>query len=123
MHFHPPRTSATPLLEISNTKKVNDIVNLQNFIFVYESLKGLFLKALLGKLQFLEHKHDTRLLSCQQLSRPQTNTATYGSMRIENNAIDVWNSINRSHHTKINFFDKNHNIGKSFVTRILLSKY
>ena len=108
---------------MSNITKVNDIVNLQNFIFVYDSLKGLLPKAMLGKLQFLEHTHDTRLLGYQQISRPRTNTVTYGSKGIENSAIDVWNSINRSHHTEIKFLDKSRNICKSFVTRLLLSKY
>ena len=123
MHFQPPRTSATPLLKISSIIKVNDIVDLQNFIFIYDNLKGLLPKALTGKLQYVEHTHDTRLLSCHQLSRPRTNTLTYGSKGIKNSAIDIWNSINRSHHTEIKFLDKSRNICKSFVTRLLLSKY
>ena len=61
MHFQPPRTLATPLLKMSNITKVNNIVNLKNFILVHESLNGLLPKALLGKLQFLENPHDTRL--------------------------------------------------------------
>ena len=118
MHFQPARTSATPLLKISNITKVNDIVDLQNFIFIYDNLKGLLPKALISNLQ-----HDTRLLSYHQLSRPRTNTVTYGSKGIKNSAIDIWNSINHSHHTEIKFLDKSRNICKSFVTRLLLSKY
>ena len=123
MNFQPPRTSATPLFKVSNILKVNDIVDLQNFIFIYDNLKGLLPKALLSNLQYVEHTHDTRLLSYHQLSRPRTKTVTYGSKGIKNSGIDIWNSINRSHHAEIRFLDKSRNICKSFVTRLLLSKY
>ena len=35
MYFQPPRTSATPLLKMSNILKINDYINLQNFLLTY----------------------------------------------------------------------------------------
>ena len=35
MYFQPPRTSATPLLKMSSILKINDHINLQNFLLAY----------------------------------------------------------------------------------------
>ena len=95
MHFQSPRTSASPLLKVSNILKFNDIVNFQNFLYAHDSLKDALPTTLRGKIVVLDHTHDTRLLAANvQLKRPSSNTVLYGSKSINNRAIEIWNSIN-----------------------------
>ena len=123
MLFQPPRTSASPLLKELNILKFNDFVNLQNFLFAHGSLKCTLPIALRGKLHFLNHTHETRLQSeTAQLTRPRSNTVIYGSKSIKNRAIEVWNSIS-SDHPQIKFLENSHSVCKSFIKKLLLSKY
>ena len=123
MLFQPPRTSSSPLLKHLNILKFNDFVNLQNFLYAHDSLKGVLPIALRDKLNFLDHNHGTRLLAINaQLVRPRSNTVNYGSKSIINRAIDVWNSVN-STHPNVNFLDNSRSVCKSVVKKFLLSKY
>ena len=122
MHFQPARTTATPLFKSSNILKIDDYVNLQNFLLAYRSLKGLLPPSLQGKMSFIEHPHATRNKDFLQLSRPVSKTITYGSKSINAKSIDIWNSINKIHY-KQNFLDKSYAVCKNFVTNLLLSSY
>ena len=123
MLFQPPRTSASPLLKELNILKFKDFVNLQNFLFAHGSLKCTLPIALRGKLHLLDHNHGTRLQGVNtQLTRPRSNTVTYGSKSIKNRSIEVWNSIS-SDHPQIKFLENSHSVCKSFVKKLLLSKY
>ena len=123
MHFEPPRTSASPLLKISNILKFNDIVNLQNFLYAHDSLKDALPTALRGKLDILDHSHDTRLVAANvQLKRPRSNTVLYGSKSIINKAIDIWNSINNDH-PNVKFLEKSRALCKSSIKKLFLSSY
>ena len=71
-------------------------MNLQNFLHAHDSLKDSLPNALRGKLNLLDHNHETRLIEANaQLKRPRSNTILYGSKSITNKAIDIWNSINK----------------------------
>ena len=122
MHFQPPRTSATPLFKISNILKINDHINLQNFLIAYSSLKGLLPQSLQGKMSFREHPYQTRIMDCLQLSRPPSRTIFYGSRSINARAIEIWNYINKTHFEQ-KFLDKSHAICKNFIIDLLLAKY
>ena len=122
MHFQPPRTSPTPLFKTSGILKLNDNVNLQNFILVHDCLKKVLPVSLRGKMNFLEHAHATRTMGCLQLHRPRSNTVTYGSKSINARAIDMWNSINKNHH-EMKFHEKSRSICKDFIQKLLLSQY
>ena len=123
MHFEPPRTSASPLLKISNILKFNDIVNLQNFLYAHDNLKDALPTALRGKLDILDHSHDTRLVAANvQLKRPRSNTVLYGSKSIINKAIDIWNSINNDH-PNVKFLEKSRALCKSSIKKLFLSSY
>ena len=93
MHFQPPRTSATPLFKMSNILKVDDLINLQNFLLTHDSLKNNLPISLRGKMEFLEHPLETRNLDHLQLRRLRTKTVLYGSKRINARSIGIWNSI------------------------------
>ena len=122
MNFQPPRTSATPLFKMSNILKINDHINLQNFLLAYNSLKGFLPQSLQGKMSFCEHPHQTRIMNCLQLSRPPSRTIIYGSKSINARAIEIWNSINKTH-SEQKFLDKSHAVCKNFITNLLLDKY
>jgi hypothetical protein len=123
MHFQPPRTSASPFLKLSNILKFNDLVNHQNFLFAHDSLKDALPTALRGKLDILDHTHETRLLASNiQLKRPRSNTILYGSKSIINRAIDVWNSINKNH-PNVKFLEKSRAVCKLLIKKIFISNY
>ena len=123
MLFQPPRTSASPLLKHLNILKFSDLVNLQNFLYAYDSLKSTLPIALRGKLHFLDHNHETRLQGENaQLTRPRSNTVNYGTKSIKNKAIDVWNSISLNH-PQVKFLENSRPVCKSLVKKLLLSKY
>ena len=122
IHFQPPRTTATPLFKISNILKLNDHIDLQNFLFTHDSLKNNLPASLRGKMEFLVHPHETRNLDYLQLYRPRTNTILYGSKSINARSIDIWNSINRNYHPN-KLHEKSRAVCKQFVYKFLLSKY
>ena len=122
MNFQPPRTSATPLFKTSNILKINDHINLQNFLLAYSSLKGLLPQSLHGKMSFCEHPYQTRIMDCVQLSRPLSRTILYGSKSINARAIEIWNAINKTH-SEQKFLEKSHAVCKKFITNLLLAKY
>ena len=122
MHFQPPRTTATPLFKTSNILKLNDQINLQNFLFTHDNLKNNLPVSLRGKMEFLVHPHETRNMDYLQLFRPRTNTIIYGSKSINARSIDIWNSINQNHHLE-KLHEKSRAICKSFVYKLLLSTY
>ena len=123
MHFQPPRTSASPLLKLSNILKFKDIINLQNFLYAHDSLKDNLPTALTGTMDFLDHTHETRLITGNaQLAKPRSNTVIYGSKSIENRSIEVWNSINRNNHS-VKFLEKSRAVCKMVIKKLLLSKY
>ena len=123
MHFQPPRTSASPFLKLSNILKFNDLVSHQNFLFAHDSLKDALPKALRGKLDTLDHIHETRLLASNiQLKRPRSKTILYGSKSIISRAIDVWNSINKNH-PNVKFLEKSRAVCKLLTKKIFISNY
>ena len=122
MHFLPPRTSATPLFKTSKILKINDFINLQNFLLVHDGLKGVLPASLGGKMKFLEHAHATRALGCLQLVRTRTKTVTYGSKCIKAKSVDIWNFINKTHH-KEKLHEKTRSVCKKFIFKLLLDEY
>ena len=69
-------------------------VNLQNFLFGYDSLKGNLPSSLTGKLSLVDIIHNTRNEYTFQLNRPYSKTIVYGSRSIKSRSVDMWNFIN-----------------------------
>ena len=115
--------SASPLLKISNILNFKDIINLQNFLYAHDSLKDNLPTALRGKMDFLDHSHETRLLTGNaQLRKSRSKTVIYGSKSINSRSIDVWNSINRNNYN-VRFLEKSRVVCKIFMKKLLLSQY
>ena len=122
INFQPPRSSATPLFKSSEILKLNDYVNLQNFLFAYVSLKNNLSSSLTGKLSYVDTIHDTRNEMYFQLNRPNSKTILYGSTSIRSKSVDIWNYINKStHKEKLN--EKSRFCCKLFVKKFLIDRY
>ena len=122
INFQPPRSSATPLFKSSEILKLNDYVNLQNFLFAYDSLKNNLPSSLTGKLSYVDTIHDTRNEMYFQLNRPNSKTILYGSTSIRSKSVDIWNYINKStHKEKLN--EKSRFCCKLFVKKFLIDRY
>ena len=122
INFQPPRSSATPLFKSSEILKLTDYVNLQNFLFAYDSLKNNLPLSLNGKLSFVDTIHDTRNEMYFQLNRPNSKTILYGSTSIRSKSVDIWNYMNKSSHKeKLN--EKSRFCCKLFVKKFLIGRY
>ena len=121
IHYKSPRTSAAPLFKSCGILKLIDNVNLQNFMFAYDSLKNNLPLSLCGLSKFVNTTHNTRNEDCFQLDRPRTRTIIYGSRSIKSKSVDIWNSINRSYLE--NFYEKSRLVCKNTVKKILIDKY
>ena len=95
MNFTSLRASSTPLFRKCNILKLSDIVNLQNFLFAYDSLQGNLPSSLIGQFSLVNTVNNTRNEMYNQLNRDRSNTITYGTFSIKSRSIDIWNSINR----------------------------
>ena len=123
MLFQPPRTTASPLLKLSNILKFMGVINLQNFLYAHDNLKDNLPTALKGNMDFLHHNHETRLITGNaQLAKSRSKTVIYGSKSIKNRSIDVWNSINKSYE-RVKFLEKSRAVCKILIKKLLLSKY
>ena len=60
INFQSPRTSATPLFKRCEILKLADYVNLQNFLFAYDSLKNNLPSYLTGQVSMVDTVHNTR---------------------------------------------------------------
>ena len=92
----------------------------QNLLYAYDSLKYNLPTALTGKMDFLDHTHETRLITGNaQLAKPRSNTVIYGSKSIENRSIEVWNSINRNNHS-VKFLEKSRVVCKMVIKKTVI---
>ena len=82
-----------------------DYINLQNFLFVYDSLNNNLPSAISGQLRYMETSYNTRNQTYHQLSRYKSRTVLYGSRSIKSKSIDLWNFILKKYH-KDKFHEK-----------------
>ena len=122
MNFTPLRVSAIPLFRKCNILKLCDIVNLQNFLFAYDSLRDNLPSSLGGQFSLVNTVNNTRNEMYHQLNRDRSNTITYGSFSIKSRSIDIWNSINLLFYNE-NLQRKKRLYCKKKVTKYLLERY
>ena len=122
MNFQPRGTSATPLFKSTEILKLNDHVNLQNFLFAHDSLKNNLPSSLMGKLSLVDTVYNTRNETHFQLNRPRSRTILYGSKSIKSKSVDIWNSINKLIYLE-KLHEKSRSICQKNVKKILLGRY
>ena len=122
INFKPNRTSATPLFKDCGILKLTDNINLQNFLFAYDSINNQLPSCLNQLFNFVETNHNTRFDALFQLEKKSTETILYGSNSIKSKATDVWNFFNL-HHKEERLYLKSRSICKNFVKKTLISNY
>ena len=81
------------LFKTSKILKICDVIKLQNFMYVYQSINGnlpITLNNIFKPTETL-HGHNTRGSSHHQLSIPKANTLVYGIKSINYQSIQFWN--------------------------------
>ena len=104
--------------------KYNDNIKLQNFLFVYDSLKGNLPTVLNKTFTYSRdiHDHNTRNSSLNHLTLPKVNTSIYGLKSVIYQAGSFWNNITKSY-PEIDFINKPKSFCKKFITKHLIEKY
>ena len=87
--------SSEKLYKSSNILKLEDNINLLNFMYVYDSLKGILPKVISQNFTAFKdvHHHNTRGSSQIQLKLPKVNTVTNGIRSINYQSAYVWNLL------------------------------
>ena len=116
--------SRNPLCHKSNILNFNDNLNLQNFLLVYDSLKGNLPSALNKTFTFVRdmHEHNTRSSVLNQVTLPKVKTQIYGLKSVIYQAGSFWNSIMKIY-TQTNFLKKTKYFCKKVITKHLLENY
>ena len=93
LNFAHYRAPTSPLYKNSKILKFRDIITLNNFIFVHDSLKGNLPQILNNNFVYLQnlHDHNTRISSQYHVKLPKSNTLTYGINSITGQSARAWN--------------------------------
>ena len=119
--FEKFQASSLPLYKKSDILKLEDLVNMQNFLFVYDNIKSNLPTPLCCKISFVDYRHEQRHVEKYQLKRLVTRTITYGSKSIYSKSIDIWNFVNKN--PSIDFLGPKRGGIKNSIYAYLMSKY
>ena len=104
--FSDYRAHADPIFKQLNILKLSDSVNLQNILFVYDSLNSRLPSSLNCIYNFVQNVHSIRTRNSLKLKLaiPTVNTTVHGLNSIEYKSIEIWNKFidefqNLSFHT------------------------
>ena len=89
------REPSSPLYNKSKILKFSDHINLQNFFFVHDSLKGSLPLALKDSFQLAQdtYSYNTRGASQFKMVLPKARTQVYGIKSIKYQSAAFWNMI------------------------------
>ena len=118
----PYRSHASPLFKTCNILKFNDNINLQNFLFAYDTIHDNLPSSLTGQLTLVNTGLNTRSVSYYQLNNPFSRTKLYGTNSIKSKSIHIWNQVNYNNHQK-KLWDLSRNVCKKFVSKLFLDSY
>ena len=98
IHFYESRN---PLYVKSNFLKFNDNINLLNFLYVHDSIKGNLPSGLLDSFKPVHNIHDynTQGAFHNLISLPKINTKVYGLKSIKYQSSKTWNAIVKKYST------------------------
>ena len=116
--------SRNPLYLKSKILKLSDHIKLQNFLYVYDSLKCNLPSALNNNYRFIHDIHDyyTRSSFLNQVYLPKTRTKIHGIMSVNFQSGLYWNEIMKLY-PNIDFVNKPRSFCKTFITKHLLQSY
>ena len=124
INFESYHSPVNILFKTSKILKIYDVIKLQNFMYIYQSINGnlpITLRNIFKPTETL-HGHNTRGSSHHQLSIPKANTLVYGIKSINYQSMQFWNFIvNMFPENKLQIEKKNN--CKRFITNYLLDNY
>ena len=90
--YHSP---VDPLYKNSKILKICDVIKLQNFVYIHDSINGNLPSSLINIVEPTKqlHRYNTRGASHHQISIPKANTLVYGIRSIKYQFIQFWNFI------------------------------
>ena len=95
INFAPFRSSVTHFYKDNRLLKLNDIIKVQNFLYVLECLQDA-VPIVLSRtftLAKTKHSHNTRGASCHQVVIPKVRTLVFGIKSITYQSAQFWNYI------------------------------
>ena len=116
--------SRNPLYFKSKILKLSDRIKLQNFLYVYDSLKGNLPSVLNNNYRYIHNIHDynTRITLLKNVYLPKARTQIYGIMSATYQSGSYWNEILKLY-SNIDFINKSRIFCKKFITNHLLQNY
>ena len=124
INFKDFNDNANPLYTKNNILKLQDLIRLQNCLFVHDYLNGSIpacFKDYYFKLNYLYFNVQTRNANLGCLFSPGKNTTKYGLNSITQKSINSWNYITKS--TKTNLSNLTHYNRKNMLTRNLINHF
>ena len=87
--YHSP---VDPLYKNSKILKICDVIKLQNFVYIHDSINGNLPSSLINIFEPTKqlHIYNTRGASHHQISIPKANTLVYGIRSIKYQSIQFW---------------------------------
>ena len=112
------------LYKQSKVLKFKDYVNLKNFLFVHDCLKGNAPTALTNKFELRSnvHLYSTRVSLQHQVSLPKARTQISGIKSISYQSSHIWNQL-ISRHTEKDLLFRSKDFCKCFIKQELLNSY
>ena len=124
INFAHYRHSSSILYKNKKILKFTDLVQLQNFILVHDSLKGSLPTVFHDIFTYIKDKHDynTRSAKRDKLYPHKINTKVYGTNSVTYQATKTWNKW-VSQFPEKKFIDEKKTVLKKFITNHLLNAY
>ena len=116
--------SRNPLYLKSRILKLSDHIKLQNFLYVYDTIKCNLPSVLNNNYRFIHDVHDynTRSAHTNQVFLPKAKTIIYGIMSVSFQSGLYWNEIIKLY-PNIDFMNKSKSFCKKFITNHILQSY
>ena len=111
INFAPFRSSVTHFYKDNRLLKLNDIIKVQNFLYVLECLQDTLAKT--------KHNRNTRGASCNQVVIPKVRTQIFGIKSITYQSAQYWNYI-VTLFPQHNFLKKSKYTSKKVITHYLI---
>ena len=123
MTFSHYRLHASPLYNLLKILKFQDIVTLQNALFLHDISNLNLPQALVDTFSIdLSHAYNTRANAFGLINPPSFNTMTYGSKSIKNHSIRSWNKC-QSDLKSINLVDLSRSQLKNHLKKYFFDYY
>ena len=119
--YHEPTDK---LYKSSNILKLKDHINLINFMYVFDSIKGCLPHALNNNFTFFQELHDyyTRNSSHWPIELPKVRTEKYGKHNIAFRSAYIWNDL-QNKLCKHNLHSTSRVTCKNLIKRHFLNNY